>query len=207
VLQLLGASLTNDPGLDGLTDLAALAAQYLIQRQPPETPMNETLKKLLAALGVAESADEAVALAAVQALKTNVAALSAQVAQPDPARYVPIAALSALQAEHVGLQNKFAALSAQVHTAALEQVIADGLAAGKLTPALEPWARQLGGKDLAALSAYIAAAPAGIVPGATQTGGQSPTGQAGVAALSAEEQKVCSMLGVLPADYLKTKAA
>ncbi len=45
VLQLLGASLTNDPGLDGLTDLAALAAQYLLPKT--ETPrMTEPLRNV-----------------------------------------------------------------------------------------------------------------------------------------------------------------
>lgn len=177
VLSLLGASLTNDPGLDGLTDLAALAAQTLHPTyQSQEHQVHETLKKLLAALGLAESADESAALAAVSGLQTNVAALGAQVATlatPDPAKYVPVGTLAALQAEHAGLQAKLAALSAEAAQSAIAQVIETAKAEGKITPALEGWARDYGTKDLAGLTAYLDKAPA-IVPQGTQTGGKSP---------------------------------
>jgi len=174
VLQLLGASLTNDPGLDGLTDLAALAAQYLIPKPTTETRMPETLKKLLAALGLAETADEATALAAVQALQTNVAALTAQAAAtPDPAKYVPIASLSAVRAEHAATQTQLAALTAKVRAAELDAVIEAGKAAGKITPALEGWAREYGTQNLAGLSAYLKDTAVVCTPGSTQTGGKS----------------------------------
>jgi len=158
VLQLLGASLTNDPGLDGLTDLAALAAQYLIPKPTTETRMPETLKKLLAA---------------VQALQTNVAALTAQAATPDPAKFVPIASLSAVQAEHAATQTQLAALTAKVRAAELDAVIEAGKAAGKITPALEGWAREYGTQNLAGLSAYLKDTAVVCTPGSTQTGGKS----------------------------------
>lgn len=205
--SLLYAALTNDPGLDGLTDLAALAAGLLLL--PPtnqlENSMNELLKKLLAALGLQESATEAEALSAVAGLKTNVASLSAQVATPDPAKFVPIATLSALQGEHASLQNQLATLSAEVNGGKLDKVVTDGLAAGKLTPATEAWARDLGKKDLAALSAFIAAAPVIVKPGETQTNGQGEQGNGD--GLTAAELAVCSATGVAPADFLKTKQA
>ena len=73
--------------------------------------MNETLKKLLAALGLAETTAEADALAAVATLKANadqVAELTAQVATlkaaaPDPAKFVPVDAVAALQAQVASL--------------------------------------------------------------------------------------------------------
>lgn len=211
VLSLLGASLTNDPGLDGLTDLAALAAQTLLPTyQSQEHPVHETLKKLLAALGLAETADESAALAAVSALQTNVAALGAQVATlatPDPAKYVPVGTLAALQAENGKLQSQLAALTAKARAAELAQVIDAAKAAGKLTPALETWATDLGTRDLAALTSYLEAMPVILPPGTTQTGGTAPAGQAGIAALSADEQKVCRLLGVSAEDYLKTRTA
>lgn len=196
VQQLLHAALTNDPGLDGLTDLAALAADYFQPTTPLEDSMNELLEKLLAKLGLQKTATEVEALSALDALKSNVAALSAQVAAPpDPAKFVPIATLSALQGEHAGLQTKFAALQAEVDGGKLDKVVADGLAAGKLTPATEAWARDLGKKDLAALSAFIDAAPVVAKPGETQTGGEGSKHKTSTVALTATEAAVAAALG------------
>jgi phage I-like protein len=206
VQRLLHASLTNDPGLDGLTDLAALAAE-LFPTQSQEQSMPEILKKLLAALGLSEAASEAEALSAVAALKTNVAALSARLStDPDPAKYVPIATLSALQTEHASVQGQLAALNAEISSGKVAALVADGLAAGKITPATKDWAEGLGKKDPEALSAFLAAAPVVMKPGETQSGGKKPSGTE-VAALSADEQKLCAMLGVAEADYQQTRMA
>lgn len=184
VLRLLGAGLTNDPALDGLNDLAALAALAAPSRLPPQPPlqeprMSEPLKNILAALGLPADADESAALAAVQALAANVAALSAQVSTPDPARWVPVATLTALQAEHAATQGQLAALAARLRAGEVEQVLAQARAAGKLTPALEGWAKDLGTSNLASLSAWVEQTAAVVTPGATQTGGQAPAGGAG----------------------------
>jgi hypothetical protein len=53
---------------------------------------------------------------------------------------VPIATLSALQAEHADLQGRLAALGAEVDGGKLGAG-RRGLTAGKLTPATEAWAR------------------------------------------------------------------
>jgi len=190
VLQLLGASLTNDPGLDGLTDLAALAAHLLPHPQEPD--LNPTLAALLLALGISEKpADETAALSAALAaaktlqdtlasLQTNVAALTAQRENPDPGKFAPLATLTALQSEHAALQAQLAALSAKSAAAELDQVIESARTAGKITPALESWARNYGSKDLAGLTAYLSSAPV-LVPPGTQTGGKSPAGGSGKA--------------------------
>lgn len=205
VQKLLHAALTNDPGLDGLTDLAALSAladELFSPSLNPQEKVMELLKKLLAALGLQESATEDEALSAVAALKTHVATLSAQAAQPDPAKFAPIATLTALQGENATLQTQLVALQAEVDGGKLEQVIADGKAAGKITPATEPWARDLGKANLASLTAFIASAPVVVKPGETQTGGK--TGVTGTAALSATDLAACQAFGLAPADYTKT---
>jgi len=205
VQKLFHAALTNDPGLDGLTDLAALAAELLL---PPTNPLEtamDLLKKLLAVIGLAETTTEAEALAAVASLKTNVVSLSAQAAAPDPAKFVPIATLAALQGEHAGLQGQLVALQSEVNGGKLDKVIADGLAAGKLTPATEAWARDLGKSNLAQLSAFITAAPVVVAPNTTQTNGQGDGGNGD--GLTSAELAVCSATGVAPADFLKTKQA
>lgn len=169
--------------------------------------MPEILKNLLAALGLSEAASAAEALSAVAALKTNVAALSARLStDPDPAKYVPIATLSALQTEHASVQGQLAALNAEISSGKVAALVADGLAVGKITPATKGWAEGLGKKDPEALTAFLDAAPVVCKPGETQSGGKKPIGT-DVAALSAEEQNMCSLLGVAEADYQKTRMA
>jgi len=212
VLALMHFALTNDPGLDGLS-VAALSA--FADFSTEEEPHMTLLQKLLASLGLAESTGEDGALAAVAAMKAKaveidglnakVASLSAQVSAPDPAKFVPIATLSALQSEHATLQSQLATLTAEVSGGKLEKVVADGLAAGKLTPATEPWARDLGKKDLAALTAFITAAPVVIKPGETQTGGAGDAGKQGLVALSAVEATVAAALGQTAAQFAAGK--
>jgi phage I-like protein len=162
VLGIAHAALTNDPGLDGLTDLAAMTA--LAHQFFTPTPEEPPMKDLFKALGLPETASEAEALAALAALK-NV--------PPDPASYVGIATLSAVQGELSITRTELAALKAEKHEAEVGKVVTAALTAGKLTPATEGWARDLGKSDLAALTAFVEKAPVVVTPGTTQTGGQS----------------------------------
>lgn len=166
VLGIAHAALTNDPGLDGLTDLAAMHAlvnQFSTAEEPP-------MKELLKALGLSENATEADALNALAVLKST---------PPDPASYIGVATLSAVRSELATATTELAALKAEKHAAAVAQVVTAALTAGKLTPAMEGWARNLGQSDLAALHAYVETAPVVVTPGNTQTGGQSPAGSTG----------------------------
>lgn len=171
VLGIAHAALTNDPGLDGLTDLAAMAALAYHFSTPEEEP---AMKELLKALGLPETATEAEALAALAALKSNhtgaLAALKAQA--PDPAKYVEVATLTAVRAELATASTELAALKAEKHAAEVDKVVTAALCAGKLTPAMEGWAKNLGKTDLAALNAFVESAPVVVKPGATQTDGK-----------------------------------
>ncbi|MBN8452259.1 phage protease [Accumulibacter sp.] len=207
VERLLHAALTNDPGLDGLTDLAALVAELFASPTiAQESAMPAILKKLLAALGLQETATEAEALSAVEALKTNVAMLSAQVAAPDPTKYAPLAALSALQTENAQVKGQLAALTGEIAAAKVVQQVADALAAGKLTPAMEDWAKTLGAANPTALSAFLDAAPVVVDLGAKQSDGKQPAGTGGQA-LSATELAVCRSMALAPEDFAKTRQA
>lgn len=210
VLKLACVALTNDPGLDGLTDLAALSAAVLdTQFFNQEESMNELLKKLLAALGLSETASEEETLAAVEALKNAKKAVegtaAASAVAPDPAKYAPVETLAALSTEYQALQGKFTALSAQIEGDKLAKLVADGMAAGKITPALEPWARE---QSVAALSAFLDKAVATVTPGTTQTmtnvQAAHQNANAGIAALSADQKGICRMLNIPEADYLKS---
>lgn len=210
VLGIAHAALTNDPGLDGLTDLATMAALASLAHQfstTPEEEMNVNLKALLAALGLPETATEAEALAALAAMKTNhqveLAALKS--VAPDPAKFVEVATLTAVQGELSAARTELASLKAEKHTAEVDKVVTAALSAGKLTPATEAWARNLGKSDLAALNAYIEAAPVVAKPGETQTGGKEPAGGNGTT-LTDTQLAVCKGMGVDPADFAKTLA-
>lgn len=202
VIALLPTALTNNPGLDGLTDFytAALSA-YFPQEESP-------MKELLKALGLPETATEAEALAALSALRSahtgELAALSAKA--PDPAQYVSVAVLSATQSELATTRAELVALKSTQHAAEVDKVVAAALTAGKLTPATEAWARELGQANLAALNTFITAAPVVVAPGKTQTGGDKPAGVGG-ASLTDAQLAVCKATGVAPEDFAKTLAA
>lgn len=140
------------------------------------------MKALLAALGLPETATEAEALAALNALKTahtgELAALRAKPTEaPDPARYVEVATLTAVRGELAAATTELAALKAEKHAAEVGEVVTAALAAGKLTPATEKWARDLGKSDIAALKSYVEAAPVVVKPGETQSGGKGGDGK------------------------------
>ncbi len=171
------AALTNNPGLDGMSAVALKAINdfSVSDFQPEEsTPMNETLKKLLATLGLPGDAGEADALSAVAAMKaaadgaaSQIAALKAQATQaPDPAKFVPVHAVQELQ-------TQIAALSAGMAKREADQVIEAALADGRLNPALKVWAEDLGKTDLAALKAYVEQAPAVAALKGMQSGGKA----------------------------------
>lgn len=203
VLAVAHAALTNFAGLDGLTDLAALAARFSHVVQPEE---EMPMKALLAALGLPETATEAEALAALNALKTaqqgELAALRA--ASPDPAKYVEVATLTAVRGELATANTALAALKAEKHEAEVGKVVTAALAAGKLTPAMEGWAKNLGKADLAALNAFVETAPVVVKPGATQTSGQSKAGN-GNSQLSDADMAVMKALGLTAEQFAAGK--
>ncbi|WP_292950178.1 MULTISPECIES: phage protease [unclassified Neptuniibacter] len=217
-LYIHSAALTNRAGVDGLQDLEALSANILNQHPQETPPMNEAMRKLLARLGIEladgeqmTEAQEAAALSAVDAalakasetdgLKTQVAALSAQDNKVDPAKYVPIAAVEQLQ-------QQVAALSSRTDANELEQTISSALEDGRLLSAMEGWARDLGNKDMAALTSYLDKATPLAALSAQQTNGKDNPEEdkkAGVAALSAQERQVCENMGISLEDYLKNQ--
>lgn len=202
VVAIAHAGLVNSPGLDGLTDLSALSASLF-----PPTHQESQMKLILAALALAATATEDDAVAAIAALKsshqTELAALKS--AAPDASQYVPIATVTALRAELTAAGSELAALKAAAAAAEVDGVVKAALADGKLTPAMEPWARDLGKTNIEALKGFVAAAPAGVKPGATQSGGKAPEG--GGASLDEQQLAVCKALGVKPEDYIAAKAA
>jgi hypothetical protein len=107
--------------------------------------------------------------AEVAKLKADNIKLSAT--PPDPAKFVPVESLQAAMAELAALQK--AQLAADIDT-----LVQAALADGRLLPAQEQWARDLGQANLAALRQFLdTAQPVPALLG-TQTGGKPPPGQA-----------------------------
>ncbi len=209
VLQLLHVGLTNFPGIDGMQAVALKNLQAVMQHQPPkEEPMNPVLKALLASLGLPESTPEADALAAVATLKNKadqlqekdkeIAALKATPpgTAPDPAKFVPIETVTAMQ-------QQLAALANQINHNEADGIIVAALKDGRILPAQEEWARNLAKSDLASLKTFIEKAPPIVALSGTQTGGKPPTGGQG-SELTADQIAVCKSLGISQDDFKKS---
>jgi phage I-like protein len=234
VLEILMGALTNDPGIERMQPLslmaAATAAFLPSLDQPQEHPVTPLLKALLAALGMPETTTEEAATAALTALGPlqplqarasvataactalqlpadasaeviTAACTSLRTGQADPARFVPVETVTQLQ-------SQIAALTARQMAADVDALVKPALADGRLLPAMEDWARNLGKTNVAALTSYLAAAqPIAALTG-TQTQGLPPSGTAkGDAQLSAAELAVCTAMGLSPEQYKAGAAA
>jgi phage I-like protein len=215
-LKLHSAALTNRAGIDGMQALADLNASDLTPNHQ-EKAMNELLKQMLKALGITVTGEAALseedqgkALAALNELKTKagtadslatqVAELSAKDTTPDPAKYVPIEVVS-------DLQGQLAALNAQHETSELEKKLTDAKNDGRLLPSMEAWARELGKKDMAALSAFLDKATPLAALSQRQTDTTKVKEKEGpTAALSAEEKEAARLLGKTEDEFAAAKA-
>ena len=167
------------------------------------------LAELIALLGLDESATKEQVLEALKKLMkakadgdAEVAALKA--AQPkaevDLAQYVPLTVVA-------DLQSQLAALSAQVQTGGLDQLITDAKKEGRLLPAMEGWARDLGKKDIAALKSYLDQAKPVAALSAMQAGDETPPSkETGSHGLSNDELEAAKLTGRTPEEYAALKA-
>lgn len=218
-LEIINAALTNNPALDGMDEvcLAALSRWVSLSstsNQSEAESMDELIEQLrwLLNLPVGATADDikvqlqklidqisggtgtaAASVGLAQLLADNQARVAALTAtQMDPAKFVPIETMQALQAQ-------IATLTASQATAELDGVIAAALSDGRLLPAQESWARALGAADLDKLKAFVASAPRIAALSATQTISIAPQPGATGAELDATTLAVCAMFGNDPA--------
>jgi len=219
---LLSVAITNNPAIDGMRELAAASAA-IIQSESLmddicekliwflQIPITSTPQEIIAELDklkaqvLAEAAEDAaeIAPAAASGLPAFLAARKNQLAalrakKPDPAEYVPVAALSATQTELAALQAKWNARE-------VEDLIDPAESDGRLLPAQVEWARELGKSNLAALTAYLQTARPIAALGRMQTHGRTPPedGKAdaqGIAALATKYQTEQAALGIVVND-------
>ena len=229
VVRVLMGALTNHPaihGMDAINLMAAATARFGANPHPnpPETTVT-LLEKLLAAIGLPANTTEDAAIAACTSIKAQADAArdalkldgtataetvtaactslrtAAASATPDPAKYVPVAVVEELK-------TSVAALTAQVGERQVEDLIAPALKDGRLLPAQEAWARDLGKTNVAALTAYLKTAQPIAALAGTQTGGKPPAGDPDKDAhgLTKDELAVAAACGLTPEAYAKGKA-
>jgi len=222
------AGLVNRPGLDGMQPLADLAAQQISNSSnninQEENAVNTVLLAILEALGIKVTGDlptepaalstlqtqVTTALAALQTdadkvpgLNTQIAALSANNGNPDPSEFVPLAALTELQATVAQLQ-------AEQTSGLVDNLVSLGMENGKLSKNMEAWARELGNKDVLQLKAYLDAAPAIAALKGKQTDQlnlDDNNADNDVAALSADDKEAATLLGMSEEEFAKQKTA
>jgi phage I-like protein len=227
VLEIFMGALTNDPGIEAMRPvslIAAATAAFLTSPQQ-EPSVNPLLKALLASLGLPETTTEESAIAALtalgplQALQARAATATAACTAlslpqdanadavtaactslrtsgtPDPAKFVPVSVVEDLRAS-------VAALSAQSVARQVDDLIAPALADGRLLPSMEDWARELGKKDVAALTGFLEKAQPIAALAGTQTKGVPPAQTSkGDAQLTPSELAVCTAMGLTPEQY------
>ncbi|OOF46935.1 hypothetical protein BKK52_10515 [Rodentibacter trehalosifermentans] len=210
VTKVLNAALVNRPACHDLAEAIAFSSQF--NQQQKDNSMLELLcqlfgvkdatedemKQKLTALSAAKG-DSPVALSDVYGkLKEKdgeVVALSAKVgAEPDPSKYVPLSMMK-------DVQDKLAALSAQVQSDKVADLIQTALSDGRLLPSQKDWAEKLGKADVTALSDYLAVAtPNQALAGGSQAK-EDPNQK--VVALSAGEAAAARALGMTEAEFIE----
>ena len=214
VLDLQMGALTNNPAIDGMQALGErAAATFGLYLDPHEDiPVNPLLLAVLTALGLAETTTEEQAVAALSAHtatlrkelglddkadgKALLAACSslkqqAAGATPDPAQFVAVGVLKAMQGDLAVLTARLQERDNKDTDTLIDAALVDG----RLLKPMEGWARELGKKDRAALTSYLDAAAPIAALSATQTGGRPPVVDE-KSGLNTEEQAICTSLGI-----------
>lgn len=224
ILNILHVALTNFPAVDGMAAVEALRARFTPNDSDHHEQEEDLVKReqLIALLGLAaEATDEQItaALKAVIANGEQLAALRAELgitdgdgkeaiaalkagAKPDLSQYAPIEMVEALKGEIAQLRNAQAGSE-------VDGLVKQALADGKLLPAQEEWAKELGNSNVAALKSYLDKTPAIAALKGSQTNGQPPAGaddKANASGLSAEELEAAKLTGKTPAQYAALKA-
>jgi len=203
VRALVNLALTNLPAIHGLEPLVAANNRPGAPGAPKENP---AMKTLLAKLRLPETASEAEALTALSGLEAAHAEAERELLALTDAKTRPeaLGKLQAFKASHAqvtALSARVRELEAADTGREVDALVKSAMAEGKLPPKLEKWAREMGGKDIAQLRAYLAEAPKLVTTEAPKAG----PGDAEVVALTAADRKAAEQLGMSEADFLAAK--
>lgn len=230
VIGMLNAAITNTPALLGMESVSKsvgaqqqLAAMLAAQFEDP--PMN-LLQLLIAALNLKADASETDAMAAVATLKAK--------AEGQPGIPQPLAAALSIKADGeistavaavqglmgkasaleganttiAALNTQIATLNARLGDDEVDKLVKQGLKDGKLIPATEGWARELGKSNLAQLKTYLDSAPALNLDQRQSKDGKADGGDGGGdVQLTDSDKQVIDQLGLDPKAFLENKKA
>jgi phage I-like protein len=193
------------PKLDGLGDFAKALGlkadaklEDLVAACTSLKANSDAAAGMRKALGIADNVAGDTAIAACTTLKAKADGAGGN---PDPSQYVSVATFEALKSD-------FAALTAKLQGSDVEQLVQGGLKDGRLLPAQADWARDLGKKDVAALTAYLEKTPSIAALTSTQTrGAPPPDASTNAHGLTPDELAVCTNTGVAPEEFAKAKKA
>ena len=198
------AALTNNPALDGMDEVTALAAaRYAADLDTENDDMDPLLELLRKALGLAADAKEsAIQVALTAALGTHqtiadlvaerdqrIVALTAN--QYDQTRFVPLSVVTEANA-------RIAELTATMETTERTSLMTAALSDGRVLPHMKAWMES---QPLAALKSYLQVAQPIAALTQQQSGGNGPTGDATLPSLTPEQIAVCTNMGIDPKAY------
>lgn len=214
--------------LDELKPALLTATITIPETQQQENSMNPLLALILASLGLAENTTEEQAIAALNQNFADIkdkatakglmlddgkllASLSAEIAkvgepipatleqkEPDPAKYVPIEVVTALNEKIAELQGN------QKDPA--EELVAEALSNGQLLPAQQSWAMLYAQKDLQGFKDYLSRQPKIAALTQSQTAGKPVTPATTTVALTADVKLVAAQFGVDAKDLASSMA-
>ncbi|MCL6375956.1 hypothetical protein EXT57_01015 [Pectobacterium brasiliense] len=136
----------------------------------------------------------------------SVAALTVQVANPDPAQWVSVEVMQQSVAEALATANNNTAALAQQQCA---ELITVALSDGRLLPAQKGWAESLAKSSPDSLKEFLTNAPKIAALSTTQTGGQPPAGVKPKNETTIDNDDdvvdvaICNLMGVAPTDVTK----
>ena len=190
IMRLKGAGLVHNPNLY----LTALASQEdPMKPTPPKTTESASLADFIAALAAL------IGLPPETPPQDLLAALKAKFeGEPDPAKYMPVAAVQSMLA---GRMDERLALSEERAEAKVDRAFKDGF----LVTAMKPWALALCRSNEVAFDDYIAKSGpifAHLLK-PSQTTGTPPRAAASDAAASDLERAICEQLGLKPGTLIE----
>lgn len=195
ILAIVGAGLTNDPNF---TQLALHSEQ-----DDDDQEHSMSLKAIATALGLPETADESACLTAINSLNQDKQTALNAAQHPSPDQWKPKAEFDALLTRATTAETALNAVQQQGRAAEINAVVDKAQEDGKVIPATRDYylacCREEGGLDRfrAALPAMPVIGQPGVNPG-----GKPPATQT---ALNAEEQLICTQLGLTPEEFLAAR--
>lgn len=201
-----GAALVNNPALPQLRQVASkenddmnpfetIAGKLGIAADKPDE-VTARVVALLASETQLASIVTAAKVTGNDATRQICARLTAEA--PDPAKFVTKEAFDDVSTQLASLQKTVTGDKVAV-------VLERAREAGKLTPAMEPWATNLASKDLGEFEAWEKTAPVVVAIGQRQLAGREPPAKTD--ALDDTERQVASQLGISEKDFLATRNA